>query len=80
MFRGLFQLMHLLVILGIVLIIIGPGRLPELGSSLSKAIRVFKSSVSETENKSDNLTMSEHGEKHQAMKRFSTAGSEVIIR
>jgi sec-independent protein translocase protein TatA len=62
MFRGLFQPMHLLVILGIVLIIFGPGRLPELGSSLGKAIRGFKKAVSETENKSDNPTTSEHGE------------------
>jgi sec-independent protein translocase protein TatA len=62
MFRGLFQPMHLLVILGIVLIIFGPGRLPELGSSLGKAIRGFKKAVSETENKSDNPPTSEHGE------------------
>jgi sec-independent protein translocase protein TatA len=62
MFRGLFQPMHLLIILVIVLIIFGPGRLPELGSSLGKAIRGFKKSVSGTENKSDSPTTSEHGE------------------
>ncbi|HYA04196.1 MAG TPA: twin-arginine translocase TatA/TatE family subunit [Syntrophobacteria bacterium] len=37
--------MHLLVILVIVLIIFGPGKLPELGNSLSKAIRGFKKAM-----------------------------------
>ena len=42
---GLLKPMHLLVILAIVLIIFGPGRLSELGSSLGKAIKGFKKSV-----------------------------------
>jgi len=42
MFEGLFQPMHLLIILGIVLIIFGPGKLPQLGSSIGKAIKGFK--------------------------------------
>lgn len=42
MFTGLFQPMHLLIILVIVTIIFGPGKLPGLGSSLGKAIRDFK--------------------------------------
>lgn len=42
MFEGLFQPMHLIVILAIVLIIFGPGKLPELGASIGKAIRGFK--------------------------------------
>jgi sec-independent protein translocase protein TatA len=62
MFRGLLQPMHLLVILGIVVVIFGPGRLPELGSSLGKTIRGFKQAVRETENKSDNPTTSGHAE------------------
>ena len=41
MFEGIFQPMHLLVILVIVLIIFGPGKLPDLGSSLGKAIKGF---------------------------------------
>ncbi len=49
MFEGLFQPMHLLIILVIVLVIFGPGKLPELGSSLGKAIRGFKNSMSEPE-------------------------------
>jgi sec-independent protein translocase protein TatA len=49
MFEGLFQPMHLLVILAIVLIVFGPGKLPELGSSLGKAIKSFKKAVAEGE-------------------------------
>ena len=56
MFNGLFQPMHLLVILVIVLIIFGPGKIPELGNSLGKAIRDFKKATSETENKLDSPT------------------------
>ncbi len=47
MFEGLFRPMHLLVILFIVLIIFGPGKLPELGESLGKSIRSFKKAFSE---------------------------------
>ena len=49
MLRGLFQPMHLLIILGIALVIFGPGKLPELGAGLGKAIRDFKKALSETD-------------------------------
>ena len=42
MFEGLFQPMHLIIILVIALIIFGPGKLPELGKGLGKSIREFK--------------------------------------
>jgi sec-independent protein translocase protein TatA len=42
MFSGLFQPLHLIVILGIVLIVWGPGKLPELGEGLGKSIKAFK--------------------------------------
>ncbi len=42
MIGDLFAPMHLILILAIALIIFGPGKLPELGSSLGKAIREFK--------------------------------------
>lgn len=45
MFEGLFQPMHLLLILAICLIIFGPSRLPELGKGLGEAIRGFKSGL-----------------------------------
>ncbi|MGO9139023.1 MAG: twin-arginine translocase TatA/TatE family subunit [Syntrophales bacterium] len=49
--RGLLQPMHILVILVIVLIIFGPGKLPELGSAMGKAIRGFKRSMEDTKEK-----------------------------
>jgi sec-independent protein translocase protein TatA len=45
MFEGLFQPLHLIVILVIALIIFGPGKLPELGKGLGKSIREFKKAM-----------------------------------
>lgn len=45
MFEGLFQPMHLLVLLGIALLVFGPKKLPELGKGLGDGIRIFKSAV-----------------------------------
>ncbi len=45
MFRGLFQPMHLLIILAIALVVVGPGRLPELGKALGKTIQGFKKAI-----------------------------------
>lgn len=45
MFEGLFQPMHLVVIVGIALLVFGPRRLPELGKGLGEAILGFKKSV-----------------------------------
>lgn len=56
MFEGIFSPMHLLVILVIVLIIFGPGKLPELGSSLGKAVRGFKKAMEEPERKLEEPT------------------------
>jgi sec-independent protein translocase protein TatA len=53
MFTGLFQPMHLLIILVIVMIIFGPGKLPELGDSLGKAIRDFKKEMNESDERPD---------------------------
>jgi sec-independent protein translocase protein TatA len=41
--------MHLLLILVIVLIIFGPGKLPALGESLGKSIRGFKKAMADKE-------------------------------
>lgn len=49
MFEGLFQPMHMLIILVIALIVFGPGKLPELGSGLGKSIREFKKALSDAE-------------------------------
>ena len=55
MFEGLFQPLHLLIILVIALIIFGPGRLPELGKGLGKSLREFKKAMSDV-NKEINVT------------------------
>jgi sec-independent protein translocase protein TatA len=47
--EGLFQPMHLVLILGIALLVFGPQKLPELGKGLGEAIRGFKSSLREGE-------------------------------
>ena len=44
---GLFQPMHLIIILIIALVIFGPGRLPELGSAIGKGIKGFKKALAE---------------------------------
>jgi sec-independent protein translocase protein TatA len=46
MFEGLFQPMHLLIILGLALLFFGPKRLPELGKGLGTSIRDFKDALS----------------------------------
>ncbi len=45
MFEGLFQPMHLLVILFIAVLVFGPKRLPELGKGLGEGIRGFKDAM-----------------------------------
>jgi sec-independent protein translocase protein TatA len=53
MFEGLFQPMHLLVILGIALLVFGPKRLPELGKGLGDGIRGFRSVMKENAESAD---------------------------
>ncbi len=43
--EGLLQPTHLIFILLIVLILFGPGKLPELGKGLGKGIREFKDAI-----------------------------------
>ena len=60
MFEGLFQPMHLILILIIVLVVFGPGKLPEIGGALGKGIREFKRSTSEeTEVKQNVIAITE---------------------
>ena len=49
MFSGLFQPMHLIIILVIVLVIFGPGKIPQIGSSVGKVIREFKRAANDLE-------------------------------
>ena len=45
MFEGIFQPMHLLVIVGLALLMFGPKKLPELGKGIGEGIRGFKSAI-----------------------------------
>ena len=60
--EGLFQPMHLVLILLIVLIIFGPGKLPELGEGLGKSINAFKKAMRDEQN----ATAIEHKEEKKA--------------
>ena len=48
MFEGLFQPMHLLVILVIAMLVFGPKRLADLGKGLGDGIRSFKGAVKDS--------------------------------
>ncbi len=56
MFEGLFQPMHLLVILGIALLVFGPKKLPELGKGLGEGIRGFRQAMKEGEDGTSSST------------------------
>ncbi|MCG6552540.1 MAG: twin-arginine translocase TatA/TatE family subunit [Candidatus Magnetominusculus sp. LBB02] len=47
MFEGIFQPMHLFVIIAILLIFFGPSKLPLLGEGIGKGIRGFKKALTE---------------------------------
>ena len=55
MFEGLFAPMHLIIILVIVMIIFGPGKLPEIGAGLAKGIKSFKNGMRELSNEVDTI-------------------------
>ncbi len=54
---------ELILILVIVMIIFGVGRLPEVGGALGKAIRQFRGSVSEKSETSEPAALEQDGEK-----------------
>ena len=58
MFEGLFQPMHLLVIFGIALLVLGPKKIPELGKGIGEGIRGFKSAMKVEEDKPATATSS----------------------
>lgn len=61
MFEGLFQPMHLILILLTVLIVFGPGKLPELGEGLGKSIKAFKKAI-----KGDEVSSIENNQEKKA--------------
>ena len=48
MLDGLFQPMHLLVLLIIAMFVFGPKRLPELGKAMGDGIRSFKNGIKDS--------------------------------
>jgi sec-independent protein translocase protein TatA len=48
MLEGAFQPMHLLVIIFIALMVLGPKKLPELGKGIGQGIRALKEGVKDT--------------------------------
>jgi sec-independent protein translocase protein TatA len=58
MFEGLFQPMHLLLIVGIALLVFGPKKLPELGKGIGEGIRGFKSAMKAEDEKAISATNS----------------------
>ena len=53
---GLFEPTHLIFILIILLIIFGPGKLPELGRGLGKSMREFKEAIRGVNEEASNLS------------------------
>lgn len=49
--EGLFQPLHILLIVGIALLLFGPGKFADLGKGLGEGIRNFKSAVKEKDEK-----------------------------
>ncbi len=47
MLENLLRPGHLLIILAIVLLVFGPGKLPQVGSALGRTIRDFKKAMNE---------------------------------
>jgi sec-independent protein translocase protein TatA len=60
MLEGLFQPMHLLVILVVAVLIFGPKKLPELGSGLAKGIKSFKDGIKSVEEEVKSASNTDH--------------------
>jgi sec-independent protein translocase protein TatA len=67
--EGLFQPTHLIFILLIVLILFGPGKLPELGKGLGKGIREFKDALRTGGMSSEEEKKKEEDKKKEADKK-----------
>jgi sec-independent protein translocase protein TatA len=49
--EGIFQPLHILLIIGIALLLFGPSKFADLGKGLGEGIRNFKSSMKDPESK-----------------------------
>lgn len=63
MLEGLMQPMHLILILVIIMIFFGPGKLPEVGAGLGKSIKAFKNAMKEDDPKTAAITLKEEDSK-----------------
>ena len=51
--EGLFQPLHILLIIAIALLLFGPGKFADLGKGLGEGIRNFKQAIKEGEKKDE---------------------------
>ncbi len=51
--EGLFQPLHIILIVGIALLLFGPSKFADLGKGLGEGIRNFKSAVKDGDDKKD---------------------------
>jgi sec-independent protein translocase protein TatA len=51
--EGIFQPLHILLIIGIALLLFGPSKFADLGKGLGEGIRNFKSSMKDPDNNND---------------------------
>ena len=66
MFEGLFQPMHLLLIVIVLLLLFGPRKLPDLGKGLGDGIREFKNALKgDGANQAQNQTTSQSASQTQ---------------
>jgi sec-independent protein translocase protein TatA len=65
MFEGLFQPLHLLLIIGIALLCFGPKKVADLGKGLGDGIRNFKSALKQSTTTSESVG-SEDKSRHDA--------------
>jgi TatA/E family protein of Tat protein translocase len=65
---------YILILLVIVLIIWGPGKLPDIGSGLGRGIREFRKATSETRDEFHKATQG--GDEHQAPAAAATPAPE----
>ncbi len=69
MFEGIFQPMHLLVILIVAIFVFGPKKLPELGKGLGEGIRGFKKAMSDGLDSNASKTTAAPTEAEKAVKQ-----------
>ena len=78
MFEGLFQPTHLIVILIIVLVVFGPGKLGDIGGQLGRGIREFKKSMQDIDKPEVSAeTMKTDSEKIEGSGKLSDIGGQL---